>query len=132
MNVEVSNNTGEMYRNMVSELKAEAFDSAALLTIGGHVTKMLAVWPRVTTWVEGLRMGGPSAAVTISNSGLHPAWDATAIDFKQWAQLAQIDESVVWKSWQGLVRLNLIYPDNTMPAEVRKYLILRADELLEG
>ena len=124
-------NKSEVYSNAVSELKAEPFNRAALLTLGGHLVKLLAVWPAVTTWAE-----VPDSALdkdvvyNEAGSPMHPAWAMTHVDFKGWAQLAQVNEDVIWNSWQGLARLNLIYPDNTLPHDVESYLLLRANDLL--
>lgn len=122
----------DVYEEALSELKAEGFDPAALLTVGGYLVKMLAAWPRVTTWVERPEAGEkivPGVYIQIG-SPMHPAWEMTRIDFAGWAQLAQVGEDAIWKAWQGLARMNLIYPDNTVPDEVRRFLTLQAEDLL--
>ena len=109
-----------IYNDALADLKAQEFDGSALLTVSGYLIKLIAAWPVVTTWIE----------TKETREGLHPAWGMTRFDVKEWARLAQVDEAAVWKSWQGLAKMNLIYPDNTFPDKVAKFLLLRSDDLL--
>jgi len=109
------------YLDALSELKSQPFDGTSLLVVGGHLVKLLAAWPNVTTWIEKDAVG----------SDLHPAWSMTHWDMKEWASLAHVDLEIVLNAWLGLVKANLIYPDGTFPPKVFTYLIQRADDVLD-
>lgn len=110
----------QVYDSVLAELKAEPFDRVRMLVVSGDLIKILVAWPSVTRWVE-----TPS-----EDSDLHQAWNMTRWSARDWASLAHVDVEYITKSWRGIVKANLIYPDGTFPEEVRSLLEFRADQLI--
>lgn len=109
-----------VYGEALEDLKSISFDQSALLVVDGHLVKMLATWPMVTTWVEDEEAG----------DSMHQAWAMTRFDAKEWSQLARLDPEIIMKNWQTLAKLNLIYPDNSLHQKVHSFLLIKANVLL--
>lgn len=113
----------KQYEYALAELKDAPFDGTHLLVVSGYLVKMLVAWPLVKKWVVPC---DPEI-----KTGMHLAWEMTRFDINDWAALSHLDKESIWKSWRGLAKANLIYPDGTMPDKVQTYLRRRADEILE-
>lgn len=106
--------------DLLSELKSEEFDKAVTLTISDIEVRLIATWPKVTRTVVG---------TPFKNRDVHMAWNYIDFYAGEWARAALVDEDIVWKKWQGLANLKLVYPDGTYPDEVRAVLLVKADVL---
>lgn len=105
------------YMRAIDELKALPFDLSALLLVDGDWLKMLVAW----RWVSVEMRAEPSS------EAIPDAWRMTGFSCMEWAGLARVKVEVVVDNWLNLVRLGVIYPDNTYPEDVEEFIRARAE-----
>jgi len=86
---------------------ADNFQGAALLAQDQNLLRLGAAWPLVPR-----RLPQPPAPGTEVN--LEALWQQTQIDFRAWADLAQLQPLAVMRGFKVLKGLRLILPDGSL------------------
>jgi hypothetical protein len=86
---------------------SDNFQGAALVAQDHNLLRLAAVWPLVKRTLPD--PPGPGEAVD-----LETIWGETKVDFRGWAELAQISSSVVLSGFKVLKGNRLILPDGTL------------------
>lgn len=108
------------YDVLLGELKQEEPSSASILMLDNITCQMVLAWPNVTRRL---------VSSPIGNRELHPTWHYTWFDSNQWAMLAGVSVMDVFKIFNALAKMMIIYPDGTLPSVVWGFLKLQADKL---
>jgi hypothetical protein len=108
------------YDQLLAELKQEEPSSASILMMDNITCQVVLSWPNVTRRLVSSPVG---------NRELHPCWHYTWFDSNQWAMLAGVSVMDIFKIFNALAKMMVIYPDGTLPSVVWDFLKLQADRL---
>lgn len=108
----------ERYEEELMAFKSEGFDAAAILLVDDVAIRVIAVWPHIVRSIEDAPVGSD-------------VWGYVNFDISEWMHLA--DTGLTGFDFGELVdrlkTLRLIYPDGTLPEEVRQHIIYRLSAL---
>lgn len=102
----------ERFQEALIALKAEGFNSRAILLIDKFMEPMLVAWPYITRTIES------TSAVDAD------AWDFVSFDPVEWKDMAglRLPSHEYELLFLRMRNMRLIYPDGTYPDEVSNYL----------
>lgn len=86
---------------------AENYEGAAILAQDPVLMRLAAAWPKVKRQL-------PDPPPQSQEVDLEDLWDKTQIDFKGWAELAQVQPPQVMDGWQVLKGNQIILPDGSL------------------
>lgn len=103
----------ERFKEAVLALKAEGFNTRAVLLIDKFIQALLVAWPFVTRTVEDVAREDVDA------------WDWIRFDPTEWKDMAGLvlSHSEFYSLFLRMKTMRLIYPDGTYPKEVDDYLV---------
>ena len=86
---------------------AENYQGVALMVRDPILMSLAAAWPKV-------RRQLPDPPPPGQEVDLEALWQNTGIDFQGWAELAQVEASMVMRGWKVLQGHEIILPDGTL------------------
>ncbi len=86
---------------------AENYQGVALMVRDQVLMSLAAAWPKV-------RRQFPDPPPLGQEVDLEVLWQKTAIDFQEWAELAQVEAPMVMQGWKVLKGSGIILPDGTL------------------
>ena len=110
----------ERFREALSILKSEGFNSRAILLIDRLIQPLLVAWPFITRTIESTSVTDPDA------------WDFIRFDPVEWRDMAGLRMSSFEfnQIFLRMKNMRLIYPDGTYPDEVDQYLSNQATGMI--
>ncbi len=86
---------------------AENYQGVALMVRDPVLMRLAAAWPKVKRQLPDLPPPGQEV-------DLEAIWQKTRVDFREWAELAQVDALLVMEGWKVLKGNEIILPDGTL------------------
>jgi len=86
---------------------AENYEGAAILAQDPVLMRLAAAWPKVKRQL-------PEPPPQGQEVDLEDLWENTKVDFKGWAELAQVQPPQVMDGWQVLKGNQIILPDGSL------------------
>lgn len=86
---------------------AENYQGVALMVSDPVLMRLAAAWPKVKRQL-------PEPPPPGQEVDLEAIWQKTRVDFREWAELAQVDALLVMEGWKVLKGNEVILPDGTL------------------
>jgi hypothetical protein len=86
---------------------AENYEGAAILAQDLVLMRLAAAWPKVKRLL-------PEPPAQGQEVDINALWENTKVDFKGWAELAQVQAPQVMDGWQVLKGNQIILPDGSL------------------
>ncbi|MGO9621617.1 MAG: hypothetical protein ACLPT6_09450 [Desulfobaccales bacterium] len=86
---------------------AENYQGVALMVRDPVLMRLAAAWPKVKRQL-------PEPPLPGQEVDLEALWQKTRVDFREWAELAQVDALLVMEGWKVLKGNEIILPDGTL------------------
>ena len=86
---------------------AENYQGVALMVRDPVLLRLAAAWPKVKRQL-------PEPPPPGQQVDLETLWQKTRVDFREWAELAQVDALLVMEGWKVLKGNEIILPDGTL------------------
>jgi len=103
------------YEELLAELKKTEWGFERLALIDEEMLAAAIAWRFVEKTVS-------------KKAKVERAWDAVKYNEEEWADLSQLSVSRLKKAVKRLVQLNLIFPDGSLPKEVKAFAAAKATE----
>ncbi len=86
---------------------AENYQGVALMVRDPVLMRLAAAWPKVKRQL-------PEPPPPGQEVDLEAIWQKARVDFREWAELAQVDALLVMEGWKVLKGNEIILPDGTL------------------
>jgi hypothetical protein len=86
---------------------AENYQGVALMVSDPVLLRLAAAWPKVKRQL-------PEPPPPGQEVDLEALWQKTRVDFREWAELSQVDALLVMEGWKVLKGNEVILPDGTL------------------